>query len=237
MTDTQTPQSDDRMLALLADGERLRAILGAALDCIVAMDATGRVLEWNPAAERTFGWTAAEALGREMADLIVPPALRERHRAGLARYLAGGEPVLLDQRIEITAVRRDGQEIPVELTITAIAGERGGAPVFLGYVRDITDRLAAEEELRASRARIVAAARRRPAPDRARPARRRAAAPRRPRAHAAARTREARGRPRAGGASCSTRRSRTWPRRRPSCASSRAASIPPCSPRAGSSRR
>ena len=120
------------------------------------MDAGGRVLEWNPAAERTFGWTAAEALGREMADLIVPPALRERHRAGLARYLAGGAPVLLDQRIEITAVRRDGQEIPVELTITRIAGE-AGAPVFLGYIRDITDRLAAEEELRASRARIVAA--------------------------------------------------------------------------------
>jgi PAS domain S-box-containing protein len=153
----QTPQSDDRMLAQLADGDRLRAILGAALDCIVAMDSTGRVLEWNPAAERTFGWTAAEALGRDMADLIVPPALRGRHRAGLARYLAGGEPVLLDQRIEITAVRRDGQEIPVELTITAIAGEAGGAPVFLGYVRDITDRLAAEEDLRASRARIVAA--------------------------------------------------------------------------------
>jgi PAS domain S-box-containing protein len=157
MTDTQTPQTDDRVLALLADGERLRAVLDAALDCIVAMDASGRVLAWNPAAARTFGWSAGEALGREMADLIVPPALRERHRAGLARYLAGGDPVLLDRRIEITAVRRDGQEIPVELTITALAGEAGGPPVFLGYVRDITGRLAAEEELRASRARIVAA--------------------------------------------------------------------------------
>jgi len=158
VTETQTSQTDDRIFALLADGGRLRAILGAALDCIVAMDASGRVLEWNPAAERTFGWSAAEALGREMADLIVPPALRDRHRAGLARYVAGGAPVLLDRRIEITAVRRDGEEIPVELTITALPGEEGGPPVFLGYLRDISGRLAAEEDLRASRARIVTAA-------------------------------------------------------------------------------
>src|SRR5918994_5843405 len=116
------------MLALLADSGRLRAVLAAALDCIVAMDAEGHVLEWNPAAERTFGWTAAEAIGAEMADLIVPLALRERHRAGLARFVAGGDPVLLDQRIEITAVRRDGREIPVELTITAVEGRSGGEP-------------------------------------------------------------------------------------------------------------
>ena len=145
------------MLALLADSGRLRAVLAAALDCIVAMDAEGHVLEWNHAAQRTFGWTAAEAIGGEMAELIVPPALRERHRAGLARFVAGGDPVLLDQRIEITALHRDGHEIPVELTITAIEGESGDRPVFLGYIRDITDRLLAEDELRASRARIVAA--------------------------------------------------------------------------------
>ena len=157
MTQTQTDQTHHPMLALLADSGRLRAVLAAALDCIVAMDAEGHVLEWNPAAERTFGWSAAEAIGREMADLIVPPALRERHRAGLARFVAGGDPVLLDQRIEIAAVRRDGQEIPVELTITAIEAEASGTPVFLGYLRDISARIGAEEELRASRARIVAA--------------------------------------------------------------------------------
>ncbi len=156
MTETQTDSTHHPMLSLLADSGRLRAVLAAALDCIVAMDADGRVLEWNPAAQRTFGWTAEEAIGREMAELIVPPALRERHRAGLARFVAGGDPVLLDRRIEITAVRRDGHEIPVELTITAVEGETD-RPVFLGYVRDITDRLVAEEELRASRARIVAA--------------------------------------------------------------------------------
>src|ERR1700754_154259 len=101
--------------------ERYRALLHAALDCVVTMDHTGRVVEWNPAAERTFGWTAAEAAGREMAELIVPPALRERHRAGLERYLHGGDPVVLDRRVEITAQRRDGGEFPCELTITRIA--------------------------------------------------------------------------------------------------------------------
>ena len=136
--------------------ERYRALLQAALDCVVTMDHRGRVVEWNPAAERTFGWTAGEAAGREMGELIVPPALRERHRAGLARYLAGGDPVVLDQRIEITAVRRDGYEFPCELTITRIV--QPGDPLFVGYLRDITERHDAEAELRASRARIVTAA-------------------------------------------------------------------------------
>jgi PAS domain S-box-containing protein len=136
--------------------ERYRALLLAALDCVVTMDHRGCVVEWNPAAERTFGWTAEEAAGRDMAELIVPVGLRDRHREGLARYLAGGRPVVLDQRIEITAMRRDGSEFPCELTITRIA--QPGDPVFVGYLRDITERHEAEIELRASRARIVAAA-------------------------------------------------------------------------------
>src|SRR4051794_13231353 len=69
----------------------LRAILDAALDCIITIDHRGRVLSFNPAAERTFGYTAGEAVGRELAELIVPPSLRERHRAGLRRYLETGE--------------------------------------------------------------------------------------------------------------------------------------------------
>jgi PAS domain S-box-containing protein len=120
------------------------------------MDHLGCVVEWNPAAERTFGWSAEEAAGQEMAELIVPVGLRDRHRQGLARYLAGGEPVVLDQRIEIVAMRRDGSEFPCELTITRSA--QPGDPVFVGYLRDITERHDAELELRASRARIVAAA-------------------------------------------------------------------------------
>jgi PAS domain S-box-containing protein len=142
--------------AVTASRERTRAVLNAALDCVIAMDADGRVLEWNPAAERSFGFTTEEAVGRDMATLIVPPDLRARHRAGLARYLAGGTPTMLDRRIEITACRADGTEVPVELTITRVALR--GPPVFIGYLRDISDRHDAERELRESRARIAAAA-------------------------------------------------------------------------------
>jgi PAS domain S-box-containing protein len=138
-----------------ASEQRYRATLQAALDCVVTMDHRGRVVEFNPAAERTFGYTSAAAVGREMAALIVPPDLRERHRRGLARLLAGGEPRVLDRRFEIEAMRHDGTRFPVELAITRI--DVPGTPVFTGYLRDITERRWAEAELRASRARIVEA--------------------------------------------------------------------------------
>jgi len=133
-----------------------RAMLESALDCVIGMDADGCVVDFNPAAERTFGYSASEAVGREMADLIVPPSLRDRHRRGLARYVETGDAILLDQRVEITAMRSDGSEFPVELTITRI--DVPGPPRFTGYLRDITDRRRAESELRRSRARIAEAA-------------------------------------------------------------------------------
>ena len=141
--------------ALSAQEARHRAMLDAALDCVVSMDHEGRVIDFNPAAERTFGYRAADVAGLDMADVIIPPDLRERHRAGLARYLAGAQAVVLDQRIEITGMRSDGTTFPVELAITRI--DVPGPPTFMGYLRDITDRKAAEAQLRASRARIVAA--------------------------------------------------------------------------------
>jgi PAS domain S-box-containing protein len=134
---------------------RTRAILDAALDCVVTMDQHGCVVEFNPAAERTFGYERDDIIGREMAELIVPPRLRDMHRNGLRRYLDGGEPVVLNRRIEITGMRADGDEFPVELAITRIPVP--GAPMFTGYLRDITERKHAEQELRASRARIVEA--------------------------------------------------------------------------------
>jgi PAS domain S-box-containing protein len=135
---------------------RMRAMLAAALDCVIIMDAAGHVVEFNAAAERTFGYDAQEAIGREMGELIVPPALRERHRRGLARYLETEQPRVLDRRVEITGMRSDGSEFPIELTITRIDVDDG--PLFTGYLRDITDRKRAEAELRASRTRIVEAA-------------------------------------------------------------------------------
>lgn len=124
-----------------------RAILESALDCIITMDASGLVQEWNPAAERTFGYSRAQALGRELAELIVPPELRERHRQGLARYLKTGEGPVLGRRIEIAGLHADGHRLLVELAITAfqIAGE----PVFAAYLRDITERVRAERRRQA----------------------------------------------------------------------------------------
>src|SRR3954451_19703948 len=145
-----------RASAALAESEaRTRAILEAALECIVTMDDSGNVVEFNPAAERTFGYRRDDVIGREMADLIVPPRLRDMHRRGIARYLATGNAVVLNRRIEIVGMRRDGSEFPVELAITRIP--LPGRPIFTGYLRDITERKQSEQDLRASRARIVKA--------------------------------------------------------------------------------
>ena len=142
--------------ASMHDSEaRMRAILEAALDCVVTIDEDGCVVEFNPAAERTFGYERDDVIGLEMAELIVPPRLRDMHREGLRRYLATGEGVVLNRRIEITGMRADGSEFPVELAITRIPVP--GRPMFTGYLRDITERKRADHDLRASRARIVQA--------------------------------------------------------------------------------
>ena len=134
---------------------RLRAILEAALDAVVSIDDRARVTYVNSAFEHIFGYQAADVIGRELADVIVPPSLREAHRDGFARYLATREPRVLDRRIEVAAMRADGTEFPAEVTIT-----RTGVPgelAFTGYLRDITERQRAHQELMASRARLVAA--------------------------------------------------------------------------------
>ncbi|HAV63544.1 MAG TPA: hypothetical protein DCY13_14405, partial [Verrucomicrobiales bacterium] len=126
---------------------RHRAILESALDAVITMDHESRVLEFNPAAERLFGFGADEAIGREMTDMIIPPAMREGHRRGMARLLRTGEGPILGRRVELTALRRDGTEFPVELSITRSG--RDGAPIFTGYIRDITERKQAENALTA----------------------------------------------------------------------------------------
>jgi PAS domain S-box-containing protein len=136
-----------------ASESRLRAMLESALDAVATMDHQGRVIGWNHAAEDIFGYPASEAYGREMAELIVPPALRDAHRRGLARFRETEQGVVLDRRLELTGMRRDGTEFPVELTITRIG--LPGPPTFTGYLRDITERKNADRELRASRARLL----------------------------------------------------------------------------------
>ena len=136
-----------------ANESRLRAMLEAALDAVVTMDHSGRVVGWNHAATAIFGYHPNEVIGREMAEVIVPPSLRRAHRRGLARALEGQPPKILDRRLELTGMRRDGTEFPIELTITRIA--LPGPPMFTGYLRDITERVRAEQALRESRVRLL----------------------------------------------------------------------------------
>lgn len=141
----------ERLAALrrLRESEaRHRAVLETALECVISIDHSGRIFDFNPAAEQTFGYTLAEVAGQEMADLIVPPVHRAAHRRGLARYLETGEARVLNRRLELPARRKDGSEFPAELTITAV--HLGGPPVFTAYLRDITDRRQAEDAVRQS---------------------------------------------------------------------------------------
>jgi PAS domain S-box-containing protein len=126
-------------------GEGLRAYLDAALDCVIMADASGRVVEFNPAAERTFGYSRDEALGRTLAELIVPPSLRELHNRAFARFADTGEKRLFGRRLELTGMRADGSEFPIELALGQVTGE----PLLIcGAVRDLTDAKRAEGDLR-----------------------------------------------------------------------------------------
>jgi PAS domain S-box-containing protein len=144
-----------RAAELTASEARQRAVLEAALDAVISADRFGRVTYVNSAFEQIFGYRAGEVTGREFAELIVPPSLREAHRQGFAQHLATGERRILDQRLEMTAMRADGTEFPAEVTVTRTGPATG--PAFTSYVRDITERRRAEQELLASRVRLVAA--------------------------------------------------------------------------------
>ncbi|HYH23403.1 MAG TPA: PAS domain S-box protein [Azospirillum sp.] len=135
---------------------RRRAIVESALDCILTIDASGLLVEFNPAAERTFGYTRADALGRRMEDLVIPPAGRDAHRRGFARYLAGEGGGMVGRRVEVTAMRADGGEFPAELSVTPsrVCDEL----FFTAYLRDITDRKVAEAALIDAKAKAEAAA-------------------------------------------------------------------------------
>jgi len=128
---------------------RMRAILDTALDCVITMDHTGKILEFNPAAERTFGYARSEAVGRELGELIVPPSFRDRHRRGLAHYLATGQGPAIGKRIELTAMRANGTEFPVELAVTRIGSD--SPPMFTGYIRDLSERRQTEAILAGER--------------------------------------------------------------------------------------
>jgi PAS domain S-box-containing protein len=122
---------------------RKSAILETALDCIITMDHQGNVVEFNPAAEKTFGYRRGQVIGQELCKFIIPPILRDRHRTGMAHYFATGEGPVLGKRLELPALRADGTEFPAELAITRISTD--GPPLFTAYLRDITEQKRAEQ--------------------------------------------------------------------------------------------
>jgi PAS domain S-box-containing protein len=128
---------------------RKTAILESALDAIVSMDHEGKIVEFNPAAEKMFGHARDDVIGKPMAEVIIPPSLRERHLRGLKHYLATGEGPVLGKRLELSGMRVDGSEFPLEVTIVRV-NLAGQPPLFTGFLRDITRRKRNEEDLRRS---------------------------------------------------------------------------------------
>lgn len=143
--------------ALAMSEARKTAILEGSLDCIIGMDAGGHITEFNRAAESTFGCSRTEVIGSALADLFIPADMRERHRLGVHRLVTTGEGPILNRRIELSALRHDGTEFPVELTVTQVEG--ADPPLFSGYLRDITASRQAISELAAGRERLAHIAR------------------------------------------------------------------------------
>ena len=128
--------------------EITRSIIDTALDAVVTMDACGTISSWNKQAEIVFGWSSAEAIGRCMSELIIPPPNRMAYECGFRHFLATGEGPLLRRRLEVTSIRRGGEEFPVELEVMPL--KLGEDWVFSAFIRDITESKRAEEKLRQS---------------------------------------------------------------------------------------
>jgi diguanylate cyclase (GGDEF)-like protein/PAS domain S-box-containing protein len=127
---------------------RLRSIFDSALDAVVTMDEEGKITDWNPMAETIFGWPRSEVVGRLMTGTIIPERYREAHRRGLERFHKTGEGPVLNQRLELEALHRDGHEFPVEISIAATPS--GNGYLFSAFLRDISERRQADRALKAS---------------------------------------------------------------------------------------
>jgi PAS domain S-box-containing protein len=131
---------------------RVRAIVNSALSAVVVIGTDGNIIDWNPRAEQMFGWKREELIGREMATAVLPESHRQEHRRGLQHFLATGEGPVLNQLIEISALRRDGTEFPVELSISPIVAD--GVTTFCGFITDITERKQAQSRVQTQLSRL-----------------------------------------------------------------------------------
>ncbi|HEX6164372.1 MAG TPA: PAS domain S-box protein [Vicinamibacterales bacterium] len=148
----------DALRQVAASDARAHMILDTAHDAFIGMDETGNIVNWNAQAEQTFGWTREEAMGRNLADTIIPPAFREAHNKGMARFLATGEAPVVNRRLELRALHREGREFPIEITITSPM-KRGDGYFFGAFLRDITERIERDETLRKAKEAAEAATR------------------------------------------------------------------------------
>ncbi|MBC7416033.1 MAG: EAL domain-containing protein [Herminiimonas sp.] len=149
----QREQAREKVKVALARSEHLKsAILASALDCIVTIDHRGIILDFNPAAETTFGYASADVVGRVMSEVIIPPDMRSHHDRGIAAYVRTGTSTVLNRRNELTAMHADGHTFPVELTVIPI--DTGEHPVFTAFLRDISERRS-NEELQAGQNQIL----------------------------------------------------------------------------------
>ena len=147
----QRTQEMRTTLSMLAESrQKLQGIVDTALDAVVRVDALGTIVGWNRQAETVFGWSTQEALGRTLHETIIPPQYRAAHLHGMSRFMAGNASTVIDQRIEISALHRSGHEFPIELAITRVVLEDSSKFEFCSFIRDITQRKRAEEEIRAS---------------------------------------------------------------------------------------
>ncbi len=145
---TERKRAEDGLRA----SESLKAaVIASSLDCIITSDAEGRIIEFNPAAEQTFGLPRDAVMGKALADIIIPRHLRGRHADGIRHVFSNREHQLLGRRVEVEAMRADGGVFPVELAVNEV--QAGGQTVFTAFVRDITERRQGEAALRASQER------------------------------------------------------------------------------------
>jgi PAS domain S-box-containing protein len=132
-----SPAPRSRTVSPRVSDSLLSAVLASALDSVIVMDGQGMVVAINPAVERTFGYSSEQLLGRELAALLIPPSLREHHRRALRRLGGRRHGPILGRRVELTGMRADGSEFPIELAVTRLEGEPA---MFAGFIRDVTER-------------------------------------------------------------------------------------------------
>ncbi|MEO6403992.1 MAG: PAS domain S-box protein, partial [Ferruginibacter sp.] len=155
ITGIKVPKKEEHPSEYSDDNEMLGLVLNAALDAIIWIDINGDISFWNQQAEQVFGWKMSEVIGKRLSTFIIPEKYRQRHDEGMAMYVKTGKGPALNKLLELSALKRSGEEFPIELTIVPI--RQGSAEFFCAFIRDITARKLTEEKIKQSSARLMEA--------------------------------------------------------------------------------